>query len=464
MPAIFYDLETTDRDPIGQILNFSFIATDDALEVTDEYSGEIRISRLQLPSAGAILTNRVDVIKHQKSVDLTEPQAMRQIGEFIYRQIQASKTPVVLIGFNSSRFDLPFLRTSFIRNGFNPYFGSKLTYRDLLLCARKLAASHADFPRLPSIRAEADEKEKLSLSLENLATHLGLLSSAQTHHSRDDTLLSIRLAKKMRDDFGLNPLTYDPYEVRDTHSTARTGKVVTGAYPNYELNGANSPVINVPMTLLDADHRSAIWVDLTRFAEGKSRGSISWYTLATSGFIRGKADLNTETNRELAAKALKEFSKITLKNFFGKSTCDIEQDIYRMDFDSLDALHRAIWDGDATALKASPSREGKILLMRFQLANYQWGQGDDQRMEKMLSDYAVYRYGGQAVLSKFAEGDEVRRHATWKDLLADVDRRLARATGNDKLLLQSLRDFYLASDIFRLAGDTLTREAQVKLL
>ena len=33
--------------------------------------------------------------------------------------------------------NLPFLRTSLIRNGINPYFMGKLIYRDLLFLAKK---------------------------------------------------------------------------------------------------------------------------------------------------------------------------------------------------------------------------------------------------------------------------------------------------------------------------------------
>lgn len=50
--AIFYDLETTDREFVGQILNYSFILVDEQLNVVRELNGDIRISRLQLPSRG----------------------------------------------------------------------------------------------------------------------------------------------------------------------------------------------------------------------------------------------------------------------------------------------------------------------------------------------------------------------------------------------------------------------------
>jgi exonuclease I len=132
MFAVYYDLETSDKHAVGQILNYCFILVDDQLSLLDELSGLVRISRLQLPDPGAILANRTDVLAHQKRAHECEAEALGRIRCFIERCAQRASGNVALVGYNSSRFDLGYLRTSFIRNGQDPFFGGKTLARDLL--------------------------------------------------------------------------------------------------------------------------------------------------------------------------------------------------------------------------------------------------------------------------------------------------------------------------------------------
>src|SRR5262245_53890936 len=141
MPAIFFDLETSDREFIGQILNFSFIVVDDDWNVIGDLSSTVKISRLELPSPGAILANRTDVLRHQAEAEFTEKEAAGEITAFINSIIEGANGPVPFIGFNSFKFDIPYLRTTLVRNGINPYFNGKVVYRDLLVAARKLSAT-----------------------------------------------------------------------------------------------------------------------------------------------------------------------------------------------------------------------------------------------------------------------------------------------------------------------------------
>ena len=97
MLTIFYDLETSDRNPVGQIINYSFILVDERYEVLDELSGLIRISRLQIPDPGAILANRTDVIEHQKLANDSEPVALGKIRDFIHAAIQRAQGAVALV-------------------------------------------------------------------------------------------------------------------------------------------------------------------------------------------------------------------------------------------------------------------------------------------------------------------------------------------------------------------------------
>ena len=148
MKSIFFDLETSDKNPIRQILNYSFILVDDDFSIVSELSGLIQLSRLQLPAPEAILANRIDVTQHQKLAIDTEREAMAKIQSFIEHciELHAGNEKLPIIGYNSARFDIPYLRTSLIRNGINPYFSGKIIIRDLLFASRKLAASDVRFP------------------------------------------------------------------------------------------------------------------------------------------------------------------------------------------------------------------------------------------------------------------------------------------------------------------------------
>lgn len=449
MLSIFFDLETTDTNPIGQIINFSFITVDKNWKIVSEFSEDVKISRLQLPSPGAILANRTDVLRHQKNTTLTEREAMRQIYDYIEGVIRAAGDKVRIIGYNSTRFDIPFLRTSLIRNGLPPYFRGKLIYKDLLLAARKLSCSDSSFPR---VHAKGGEKEKLSLTLETLTRTLGVLKGKQTHQSRDDVILTIDFAKYLASEFKLDVRSYDPFETASLHSQESKGEIYHLLNPNYDLKDKNLAV-KTPMTLLDFDYRYALWINLDRYREGEGRKSIKWFNKSAAAFFCDNKVSQDSKLLEVAHAALKEFSNVKLRNFFPKSTCDIEQDIYRLDFDLIDALHEQIWQGRGEKLSLAKSQDAKSIQIRNQLANYEWGSPSDQKVEKMLARYALYRYGGKAKISKFDdEGESARVHPTFKELYADLSSRLKDASAADRKLLESLKAFYLESDIFRLVG------------
>jgi len=502
--AIFYDLETSDKSPIGQILNYSFIAVDKNLSPVAECSGDIRFTRLQLPSPEAILKNRVHVTKHQASVSITEREAMASIAQFIAAQIksfqsdssvapQGTKQKLVFIGYNSSKFDLPFLRTSWIRNGMNPYFGGNLLYKDLLLGVRKLSISHPEFPRFaaegpPRRRPDGEvETPRLSLSLETITHALRLLEGAQSHHSRDDVLLTIKLAKTLQEKFGLDILTYEPFEAGPWLKAPTPGRIFWMFSPNYSLaqdevekKGTSE---RTPLALLEANYRYALFINLERFARGEGRRSIQWFNQAGGALYFGGAAEERESivSAEgdhmalgaLAAKAREELKGITLGNFFSTSTCDIEQDIYRLDMARIGALEKALWGGDTKPLSELKDREAKIVYLRALLAQYRWETGalpnppesatsqQDARMAGMLRDYALHRYGGKLQLTKSLEGVAVDDafHASLAQLYARLNACEAeaktRGAATDLELLQAVREFYEQSEIVQLAGDKL---------
>ncbi|MCB0336507.1 MAG: hypothetical protein KDD62_09375, partial [Bdellovibrionales bacterium] len=252
MSAIFFDLETSQKDFIGQILNFAFVQIDDQWQEISKFCGEIQISPLELPHPGAILANRIDVIDHQKRAKLSEAPAMREIAQYLTEAAASSKKPIPLIGYNSTRFDIPFLRTSMIRNGVNPYIRN-IENKDLLHLVRYLSVSNPHFPR-----ECAGDDSRLSLRLETITHAFKLLAGAQTHNSLDDVYLTIKLAQYLAEKFHGDIRHFHAYQ-------APTGlkkfDAVMTLHPNYDLN-AESNFRALPYVFLDEDRGGSLWVDV----------------------------------------------------------------------------------------------------------------------------------------------------------------------------------------------------------
>jgi hypothetical protein len=457
MFAIYYDLETTDKNTIGQIINYSFMLVNSELEVIDELSGLVKISRLQIPDPGAILANRTDVLEHQVNAEDDEPAAMRRIADFLGRSIAKVAGAVALIGFNSSRFDLGYLRTSLIRNGINPYFGGKIIPRDLLHVTQKAYLVCPEFREL--VRKHREGEAKLSLSLQTVSHALGLLDGVQAHESREDVLLTIRLSRWLRDSCGLDVAVFEAYEGAKLHSTAKSGAVYLAEEPEYDMH-ATSYSSKRPVTLLDADHKAALWIDLERYATSPDPGCISWRSAARNAFFISPQAVTNPELAEVARSALRQFRGVTLRNFFEKSTCDIEQDIYRLDFDHLDLYSKAIAANDKSVLRECRLPEAKILWLRHQLASPNASLADPATSE-LLKKYALHRYGGRLqVVRTVREGSAAPAYHT---TLAEMVRRLVQAqeaaamtrNSEDLKLMTSLERFIKESDIAKVAGKEL---------
>jgi hypothetical protein len=451
MISIFYDLETSDRHMCGQILNYAFIAVDNEFKILDECKGDIRISALQLPAPAAIVANGINVLEHQKLAQRTEPEAVSHIADFLEQMIDRAKGSVALIGFNAPRFDLPYLRTTFIRNGINPYFGGKLAYRDLLAVARYLSCTQKKFPRIAA--QEPDRKGRLSLRLETLTKHFGLLTGKQTHASYDDTLITIELAKTFSTEWGVDVRSFEAYQGDRLPTKPRSGKVFIAIEPQYDLE-SKEIACPIPVSLLDQNHRYALWINLNDFKNSHGRRSIIWSTKGTSSFFTdGQVSDDFELG-ELAQRSLGEFANINLSNFFQRSTCDIEQDIYRLDMDDIGALYQAIWEHNERPIRSLKTRDAWVLYKRFQLANASQAEQGSAEYRSMLEKYAKYRYDGAMHMDKFQPEDSnipENIHPKFDEMLAELE-TLRAANPEKKAQLDGLKKFYLSSHIAEALG------------
>jgi exonuclease I len=457
MYAVFYDLETTTKNTVGQILNYSFIFVDDEMKPVGELSGLVKINRLQLPEAGAILANRTDVIEHQRLATDTEPVAMRKIEQFLASCIQTAQGSIAFVGYNSSRFDLNYLRTSFIRNGINPYFRGQLSGRDLLHATQKAYLTNAEFR--DKVLKQCQGEKRLSLSLQTVSHALELLEGVQAHESREDVLLTIKLATWLKDRCQVDVRTYEAYEGASLHSTVRSGSVYEVEEPNYDLL-EGSYLRRVPMCLLDENKRASLWINLERYAEEPSARCISWRQPMKHSFFTSGRAVTTPGAQQLARQALAQFKKVNLSNYFVKSEADIEQDIYRLDFDAQDVYYRALREGKKEILAGTTNPDAKKLWVRYQLANADL-KLSDPRSADLLRQYATHRYGGKLQLVKSIRDphDPDNYHPKLSDMMAELvrSRDVAKQEGNeaDIKLLDSLETFYRASEIVRVAGSEL---------
>jgi hypothetical protein len=459
MHAVFYDLETTDKHPIGQILNYCFICLDSSGKRVSELSGLVKLSRLQIPDPGAILANRTDVLLHQQRANDSEPEAMKRIAEYLSACIEASQGAIALLGYNSSRFDLNYLRTSFIRNGISPYWNGKIVPRDLLHVVQKAYLVSKDFREL--IRAQRVGEKRLSLSLQTVGHALGLLAGEQAHESHEDVELTINVARWLKEHCDLEATSFEAYEGGRLHSTAGSGAVYLQEQPEYDLAMDNFKAV-APVTLLDASGRAALWIDLQRYADQQTPQCIMWRSAAKHAFFVSQTAVQDRELQRLARAALQQFKAITLKNFFGETTCDIEMDIYRIDFDSLDLFSRAIQKNDKEVLKGCANQDLKILWLRRQLASAQASISDPKTAD-VLRKYALHRYGGKLQLARTLDqkpsDDQGQFHTTLGDMTRALvqQKEAAVLQGNqaDVKLLDSLERYIRDSDIVKVAGHEL---------
>lgn len=450
--TIFYDLETSSKNFIGQILNYSFICVDSKFQIVAELSGDIALSRLQLPEPGALLANKVLISKHlnPSSKMLREPEALAKIRDFIDEQVKLARSSnISLIGYNSARFDLPYLRTSMIRNGINPYFKG-LDYKDLLHVVRKLSVSNKKFPRLPA----ANDKDLLSLRLETLTQHFDLLQGQQAHSSREDVILTIEFAKLLLEKFNIDVRKYSAYEAENISGLP----VIQAARPEYDLNKQDSTKTLSHLLRIDEDYRGSLWIDIEDLENEEAsledlRPKISYYNKKNSALYIDSSPASKE-KLALAQKILPKLKSINLRNYFTTSKCDIEQDIYRLDFDNLDYLSRAIWTAAEKKPNDKLSKDAKVLLTRYKLNQVDNISDKDTAFISHLKAYCSYRYGGDLLLWREPPKEEKPEayHPSFKELCIELEKLKTESQGQDLKILEDLESYYKNSDLLRYGG------------
>ena len=451
MKSIFFDLETTDLNTVGQILNYAFVEVNDDWSVESKLTGTIKISRTQLPNPYAVLATKIDVIKHNEESTDSEHIALAKIQKYLQNIIE--KDEVKLIGYNSNRFDIPYLRTSMIRNGLNPYFGGCIKYGDVLHAVKRLCCDNEDFVNL----LEKNKNGRTIHKLESVVKSLGIMNAneKQDHESLADVLLTIKLAKHLLDNYDLDIRNYNSYEVKKNRFD------VVKVFPFIDENGDKVSDEYCYYAILEQNKNQALWINIKKFEEGLDKKSVSWYNKTKSSFFV-KEYLNDESLKTRASIAKKELSHITLENFFPPKNCDIEQFIYMMPIGDISALYDAVWRNDLFLIKNRKCKFASQLYLRFLCNNL-----DVDRIESTLKEYAIYRYGGKLKLDKnnfeveYQDGVYSESfHPTYNELIEMID--ILSKDSDNKFIMSRLKDFYENSIVSSLAGDDLKNIKRIK--
>ena len=458
MLSIFFDLETSDSNFAGQLLNYSFLVVNQSWDVVDELTAEVKLSPLQLPTAGAILTNRVNLAELSKTAVETENQATKKIYAFISKYISQSQLGVNLIGYNSNNFDVQYIRTVLIRNGINPFFSGKLHYRDLLHLVRKLACLEPDFPR--EIKILENGHRHYSFSLQSITTAFDLLQAEQTHFSKDDVLLTIELAKYLDRKYGIDIRSFKSNDAADL---VEPGKIVHQMLPEYdpELGRFYN---TTPLALLKATPSGSYWINLNSFLNGTQEKASIQYIGKLKSFFIADEPISTEL-KAAAKKALDKFRGFDPDLYYGGETsaCYLEQDIYRLFRGKrMDRLFEVI---RAKQCDINDDEDVRLLFDRYRLENHNWesDQEFDGPMWSRLKEWAIMRYGARLQISKGeppenCDADQLRRYwaPSFVEAHAEITRLMSQKIkpedASDLALLQALEHQYRSSVINQAAG------------
>ncbi|QKS00787.1 hypothetical protein F9288_15020 [Sphingomonas sp. CL5.1] len=200
---IFYDIETTGIDIVhDQILQFGAILTDEDLVEVDRFEIRCQLLPWIVPSPDALIVTATPVGRLEDA-SLPDFYAMMQkIAERL-----AAWGPATFIGYNSMRFDEPFLQRAFWQALLPPYL--------------TVTGGNARLDLLPLIRAAAcfrpgllnipfGEKGAPSFRLDGLAPANGF-NAHRAHDAMGDVEATLFLARKIAQGF---PELWGPLSMR----------------------------------------------------------------------------------------------------------------------------------------------------------------------------------------------------------------------------------------------------------
>ena len=404
---IFFDLETTSLHRVGQILNFCLVCVDNKWSELGRIKGEVKVSRVELPDPQAIASTGIDVVTlNNSSSALTERQAMEAMSRFMSQWYIKGKTG--LSGYNVEDFDIPYLRTNFLRNGVYPY--DHPPSHDTILLVRYLFANN-DALRLEYETFlkdfEHNEKPRFSITLEKVTTFFRLLDRAQSHESEDDVNITIALAKKIATDFKLDLFSFTPYEISELHTLK--GDPIRLSRP---AKSFANPLSEEDFVFLRTEGSASYWVSLEAYNKWKKldadQKEAAGYPIKRMKFCEEVVTTSKDTpSYDRATVSLAQTIYNELKNFdtnklYPPKHCCVEQWIYRVTPQSMKNLCESIKQNPPKKMSAfTPDLDA--LWKRYLLSAM-----SDEGIQKNLSafsQYAIERYGDTPSLRLYDDDD-----------------------------------------------------------
>ena len=161
MDLIFYDFETTGRDPHwDQILQVGATKVSKEFNEIEAFEYRCRLKPGLIPSPFALAVNKTDYAKLIKT-ECSHYEMLRKLEEKFIKW-----SPSIFIGYNSINFDEEFLRHSLFRALLDPYLTSRNNNHraDLLELLRTV-----DFFFPNTINVPINEKKKKTFKLDQIA-------------------------------------------------------------------------------------------------------------------------------------------------------------------------------------------------------------------------------------------------------------------------------------------------------
>ncbi|MFA5879495.1 MAG: hypothetical protein WC860_04895 [Candidatus Margulisiibacteriota bacterium] len=447
---IFYDFETSSKEFLGQIMSYAFIVTKKNFEIKRELTGKIKLNRTQLPEVDAILTNRINVVEHQKVAE-AESMAAQRIFDFLSQEIE-NQGAIYLVGFNSNSFDLAFLRNLLIRYGINPYFKGRLVNIDLLNYTKYLAFQNQETFKW-TLFENKDKIKYYSFKLEHTAKSYGVLTEDQTHDARDDVIVTINLAKKLEHEFKAPLDKFKPVQILSS----------TFSQDYFEI--AKQKVIDFPESCdqvsqkfkykywakVISSKKELIILDLEKYAAEKEiLGCLSYINPNKHFLILEPA---TVQEKDFFQPVLEKLSQdqfvknLTSEKYFEliKKDWDIEYQIHELGFKRIDRLKSAI-----DALSKNYDSYDKILKELLKERKEQKDNFLIQLFNRYYLNYhpkAKIEHLHKYLMPRYFTAELVRDKASFNNIFQALDKMDSlindpATSKSDKTLLESLKLYY----------------------
>ena len=213
--------------------------------------------------------------------------------------------------------------------------------------------------------------------------------------------------------------------------------------------------------------RCSYWLDLEKYRDGGRFKDCVLYFNSSTSFL--KLFASPQIGRATSAAVLKareEFASMYsnpegISSIFEAIPCDPEQHIYKVPFDTIPYLYRALWMKSPKDLLRYNDPFANTILKRQTMANHTWGvfpleetqtKTKDTVIKDSLLKYAKYRYGGNCILAKSANDldKEGSIHPTLAQNLAFI--KSQKWKGEEKDIISSLVSYYKSCDLGRLLG------------